>query len=197
MGEPADSQVTQVLAELGEGDPSAAAKLLPLVYDELRQLAHQRMRHEPEGLTLQPTALVHEAYLRLIGGDEVGWRSRGHFFGAAAEAMRRILVERARKYRRGKHGGGRRRLDLDKVRLAGEVPSDELLALDEALSRLEAMDKTRSDVVKLRYFGGLTIEQTADALGISPATVARHWTFARAWLYEQIGCGDDQDQGQP
>ncbi len=185
------TRVTQVLAELSEGDPQAASKLLPLLYDELRQLAEQRMAHEPPGLTLQPTALVHEAYLRLIGSADPGWRSRGHFFGAAAEAMRRILIERARKYDRRKHGGGRHRLDLEKLGLTGDVPSEELLALDDALARLEETDKVRSDVVKLRFFAGLTIEQTADALDLSPATVVRHWTFARTWLFEQISEGQE------
>ena len=189
------TRVTQVLTELGHGDPQAAAELLPLVYDELRRLAEQRMGHEPAGLTLQPTALVHEAYLRLVGSVDPGWKSRGHFFGAAAEAMRRILIERARKYDRHKHGGGRHRLDLDKLGLAGDVPSEELLALDDALARLEGSDNVRSDVVKLRFFAGLTIDQTADALGLSPATVVRHWTFARTWLFEQISTGDES--GKP
>ncbi|MHC4219286.1 MAG: ECF-type sigma factor [Planctomycetota bacterium] len=183
--------MTRLLADAGEGDPQAAARLLPLVYDELRRLAQQRMAAEPAGLTLQPTALVHEAYLRLVDAGDVEWRGRGHFFGAAAEAMRRILVERARRYGRQKHGGGRRRLDLDRLSLAGEAPSDELLALDEALVRLEGEDKASGDVVKLRFFAGLTIEQTAEALGLSTATVSRHWTFARTWLYEQIFDGLD------
>ncbi|MHC4108801.1 MAG: ECF-type sigma factor [Planctomycetota bacterium] len=181
--------MTQLLAMATGGDPQAAARLLPLVYDELRRLAHQRMAREPAGLTLQPTALVHEAYVRLVDAGDVEWRSRGHFFGAAAEAMRRILVERARRYGRQKHGGGRRRLDLDRLNLAGEAPSQELLALDEALVALDEEDKVAGDVVKLRFFAGLTIEQTAEVLGLSTATVSRHWTFARTWLYQQIANG--------
>jgi RNA polymerase sigma factor (TIGR02999 family) len=187
---PPPSRVTQILNDLGEGDPRAAAKLLPLVYEELRTLAHDRMRREPTGLTLQPTALVHEAYLRLVGDGTVSWNGRGHFFGAAAEAMRRILVERARRSRTIKHGGGRRPVGLEQAaaRPIGEEPADErILALDEALRRLEAEDPTRSQVAKLRCFAGLTIEQTADALGISTTTVSRHWTYVRAWLRRETG----------
>ena len=194
MGTPARSEVTRILAGLSEGDPQAAQELLPLVYEELRKLAHQRLRNEPAGLTLQATALVHEAYLRLVG-DEVSaatWDNRGHFFGAAAEAMRRILVERARKYGRQKHGGGRKRVDLDHGQPAGpEASGDDLIALDEALRKLEAQDRVRGDVVKLRYFAGLTIDQTADVLGISPAKVSGHWTFARAWLFQEMRGHDD------
>lgn len=191
---PPPSQVTRILADLCEGDPHAPAKLLPLVYEELRTLAHARMAHEPAGLTLQPTALVHEAYLRLVGEGPVDWNSRGHFFGAAAEAMRRILVERARKSRRLRHGGGRLRHQLDDVDVAApddDLPSDEILALDEAMARFEDEDPQRSSVAKLRYFAGLSMEQTADVLGISRATVARHWTLARAWLrHEMRRAGD-------
>ena len=185
-----NGQVTQVLADLGEGDPLAARKLLPLVYEELRTLAQQRMKNEPAGMTLQPTALVHEAYLRLIGGDAsplATWENRGHFFAAAAEAMRRILIERARQVRQKKRGGDRQRVDLDDVDSAAvDESSDDILALDQALRRLEDGDPVRSDVVKLRYFAGLTIGQTAEVLGISDATVVRHWTFARMWLYQEI-----------
>ena len=183
------TRVTEILLDLGAGDPQAAAKLLPLVYEELRTLAHDRINHEPAGLTLQPTALVHEAYLRLVGNEAVDWDSRGHFFAAAAEAMRRVLVERARKVGRIKHGSGRRRAELDTVEpvQAGESPdSDDILALDIALQRLEGDDPTRASVVKLRYFAGLSIEQTADVLGLSAATVSRHWTFARAWLCREM-----------
>ena len=186
---PPPSGVTQILVDLGEGDPHAAAKLLPLVYEELRTLAHGRMGCEPPGLTLQPTALVHEAYLRLVGNGSVHWNSRGHFFGAAAEAMRRILVERARKAQRIRHGGGRRRNELDDVSVATpseDFVNDEILALDEAMSRFEAEDPQRSSVAKLRYFAGLSMEQTADILGISRATVARHWTLGRAWLRHEM-----------
>lgn len=189
MADPSPTQVTLILAELGAGDPHAAAKLLPLVYEELRTLAHGRMKHEPGCLTLQPTALVHEAYLRLVGNEIEHWNSRGHFFGAAAEAMRRILVERARKAQRIKHGGGRRRGGLEDVADSSpdmEPVNDEILALDEALRKLEAEDPQRSSVAKLRYFAGLSMEQTADLLGISRATVARHWTFARAWLRHEM-----------
>jgi RNA polymerase sigma factor (TIGR02999 family) len=179
--------VTQILTDLSEGDPQAAGKLLPLVYEELRTLAHQKMRHEPPGLTLQATALVHEAYLRLVGDGRDRWENRGHFFAAAAEAMRRILVERARKYRRQKHGGGRQRVHLGAVDAAAPEPiGDDLVAIDEALRKLEARDPHRAQVVKLRYFAGLTINQTAEALGISPATVSDHWAYARAWLFQEI-----------
>ena len=197
MGTSEPSQVTQILADLDAGDPQAAQKLLPLVYEELRKLAHQRLRNEPPGLTLQATALVHEAYLRLVGDDASSrWDNRGHFFAAAAEPMRRILVERARKYGRKKHGGGRKRVDLDKVAPAGPGDvGDDLIALDDALQKLEARDRVRSDVVKLRYFAGLTIQQTADALGISPATVSGHWTFARAWLFQEMRGADSATGG--
>ncbi len=180
-------EVTRVFADLAAGDRAASARLLPLVYDELRELAKQRLANEPPGLTLQATALVHEAWLRLVGDGNATWETRGHFFGAAAEAMRRILVERARRYRAAKHGGGRRRESLDDSRIpAARDPDDRLLALDEALSSLEQQDRLRSDVVKLRYFAGLTIEQTAGALGISTASVERYWTFAKAWLRSEM-----------
>ncbi len=188
-----ETRVTQILVDLSEGDPHAAAKLLPLVYEELRTLAHGRMNNEPAGLTLQPTALVHEAYLRLVGDGPVHWNKRGHFFGAAAEAMRRILVERARKGRRIRHGGGRQRSGLDDVDAASpadDLLDDEILALDEALRKFEAEDPQRSSVAKLRYFAGLSMEQTADILGISRATVARHWTLARAWLRHEMRRAD-------
>ncbi|MCG8408195.1 MAG: ECF-type sigma factor [Phycisphaerales bacterium] len=187
----ARTEVTRILAASGENDPQCAAKLLPLVYDELRVLARQRLANEPPGLTLQATALVHEAYLRLMRDSDNGWKSRGHFFAAAAEAMRRILVERARKYRGQKHGGGHHRIPLSKIDVAAMEPSDEILALDEALAKLEVEDKTRSDIVKLRYYAGLTIEQAAELLGISRTTVARHWVFAKAWLYAEIDRGLD------
>jgi RNA polymerase sigma factor (TIGR02999 family) len=189
----ARSQITQILSAVGRDDPEAAAKLLPLVYEELRSLAHHRMRNEPAGLTLQPTALVHEAYLRLVSGEEVRWENRGHFFAAAAEAMRRILIERARKRRRIKHGGGRKVLSLDEAPPIGPEEEDgDILALDAALRRLEERDEVRSRIVKLRYFAGLTIDQTAEVMGLSPATVSRHWTYARAWLCQCIVSGDAQ-----
>ena len=190
MSTRAQSDVTRVLGSLSEGDPQAAQKLLPLVYEELRRLAQQRMKNEPAGMTLQPTALVHEAYLRLIGGDgspTATWANRGHFFAAAAEAMRRILSGRARRSRQPKRGGDRQRVALEDVEpTAPDESRDDILALDRALRTLEAKDRVRSDVVKLRYFAGLTIEQTADVLGISAATVVRHWTYARMWMYQQI-----------
>jgi RNA polymerase sigma factor (TIGR02999 family) len=181
--------VTRILASVGDGDPHAARELLPLVYEELRGLAEQRMRREPAGLTLQPTALVHEAYLRLVGeaSSPQVWNNRGHFFGAAAEAMRRILVERARGYGRRKHGGGRCRVDLSDEGFATPPEAgDDILALDEALTRLEAADAGRAEVVKLRYFAGLTLEQTAEVLGVSVATVSARWAYARAWLFKEI-----------
>lgn len=187
MSTPSRSQVTRILADLSAGDPAAASKLLPLVYEELRELARRRLANETPGLTLQATALVHEAYLRLTGDESVRWDNRGHFFAAAAESMRRILVERARKYRSQKHGGEHRRVSMEAAEFSAAAgPADDLLALDEALTRLEAEDKIRSDVVKLRYFAGLTIDQTADSLGISPATVDRYWTFAKAWLRSEM-----------
>ena len=183
------NRVTQILADLSGDDPEAAARLLPLVYEELRGLAAKKLVNEPSDHTLQATALVHEAYLRLVGHGQEQWHNRGHFFAAAAEAMRRILVERARKYSRKKHGGGNRRVELDPDRLTrspDEYSSDDLLAFDEALSKFETMEPDRSTVVKLRYFAGLTIDQTADVLGISTATANRHWAFARAWLCDAV-----------
>jgi RNA polymerase sigma factor (TIGR02999 family) len=181
------SDVTQILNAIAQGDPRASEQLLPLVYDELRRLAAQKMAGEKPGQTLQPTALVHEAYLRLVGaGAEGPWDSRGHFFAAAAEAMRRILVENARRKRSRKHGGGLRRHDADELPMPMPEPIEDLLALDEALNKLAAKDRLKAEVVKLRYFAGMTIEETADALGISAATAKRWWTYARAWLYQAI-----------
>ena len=165
--------------------PDTAGQLLPLVYAELRELARRKMCHEPAGHTMQTTDLVHEAYVRLAASD-VKWDNRRHFFGAAAQAMRRILIERARRYARPKHGGGHRRVDLDAAEIAAPGTGDDVLAIDEALKRLEQRDPVRSTVVSLRYFAGLTIEQTAEVMGISPATVSGHWTYARAWLYREI-----------
>ncbi len=188
-------QVTQILAELSGDNPEAAARLLPLVYEELRGLAAKKLANEPSDHTLQATALVHEAYLRLVGNGHDQWANRGHFFAAAAEAMRRILVERARKYARKKHGGMERRVEVDLDRLAGTFDndsSDDLLALDSALSKFEALEPDRSTVVKLRYFAGFTIDQTADVLGISAATANRHWAFARAWLCDAVRQENDR-----
>jgi RNA polymerase sigma factor (TIGR02999 family) len=181
------SEVTRILNAIEDGDPHAAELLLPLVYDELRRLAADKMAHEKPGHTLQATALVHEAYLRLVNVDKAPhWNSRGHFFAAAAEAMRRILVENARRKQRIKHGGDRRRLDLDESCAVVDAPSDDLVALDEALSRLAACDPVRAELVKLRFFAGLTMPEAAQALGLSLATAERHWTFARVWLYDEL-----------
>jgi RNA polymerase sigma factor (TIGR02999 family) len=174
-----------MLAAIEQGDTRAADKLLPVVYDELRRLAASRLARETPGHTLQPTALVHEAYLRLIGPNAV-FDGRGHFFAAAAEAMRRILVERARSKARHKHGGGRKQFEIRESDLISEPEPDELIALDEALQRLAAEDPAKADLVKLRYFAGLTVEQAGEVLGISRATADRYWTYARAWLYHEI-----------
>jgi RNA polymerase sigma factor (TIGR02999 family) len=180
------SDVTQILSAIQAGDPRAAAELLPLVYDELRKLAAARLAEEKPGQTLQPTALVHEAYLRLVGDQH--FDGRGHFFAAAAEAMRRILVEAARRKSRLRHGGGWKRVKLEDECSPAEPPADcDLLALDDALGRLEAGQPEVAAVVKLRYFAGLTAEESAAALGISLRTVNRHWAFARAWLLDALG----------
>jgi RNA polymerase sigma factor (TIGR02999 family) len=178
------TDVTHLLNAAERGDPHAAAQLLPLVYDELRRLAAQKLNGEPAGQTLQPTALVHEAYLRLVGaGGSPRWDSRGHFFAAAAEAMRRILVEQARRKRRLRHGGERRRLELaDEHLTVPPADADALLDLDEALSRLAAEDAQAAAVVKLHFFAGLPLEDAAAALGVSRATAYRDWSYARAWL---------------
>jgi RNA polymerase sigma factor (TIGR02999 family) len=181
------SDVTRILVAVGQGDERAADRLLPLVYDELRKLAARWLAQEQPGQALQATALVHEAYLRLVGSRcEEGWESRGHFFAAAAEAMRRILVEAARRKGRLKHGRGRRRVDLDSGCLVSEAPSLDLLAVDEALSRLAEAEPAKAELVKLRFFAGLTMPEAAAALGISLATAERHWTFAKAWLYAEL-----------
>jgi RNA polymerase sigma factor (TIGR02999 family) len=181
------SELTQILNALAQGDSHAADQLLPLVYEELRQLAAQKMAHEKTGQTLQPTALVHEAYLRLLGAEgESHWESRGHFFAAAAEAMRRILIENARRKRSQKHGGAFMRLDAEDVPLAMPEPAEDLLALDEALNKLAAKDPAKAELVKLRYFAGMTINEAAGVLGISAATAKRWWTYTRAWLYQEI-----------
>ena len=177
--------VTQILAGIAAGDPHAAEHLLPLVYDELRRLAAQKMAQEKPGQTLQATALVHEAYLRLVGSENGrSYRDRGHFFAAAATAMRRILVDSARAKRTEKRGGDRQREILPDV--AAPPPDDELLALDEALRRLAEADPLKAQLVELRYFAGLTGDEAADVLGISPSTADRHWTFARAWLQAEV-----------
>ncbi len=174
------------MTAIEQGDARAADELLPLVYQELRRLAAQRMKKEKPGQTLQATALVHEAYIRLVGTESQNWNSRGHFFAAAAEAMRRILIESARRKKRLRHGGGRQRVDLDKVELGIDGPSDELIALDEALAKLAIEDPVKAELVKLRYFAGLTVEQAAEILKISRATADRYWSYARAWLFAEI-----------
>ncbi|HEY1379218.1 MAG TPA: ECF-type sigma factor [Gemmataceae bacterium] len=184
------SDVTRILDAAAAGDPKAAAELLPLVYGELRKLAAARLAAEKPGQTLQATALVHEAYLRLVGGGERAWDSRGHFFAAAAEAMRRIVVESARRKNRLKHGGGHERVEVELAELPTRLPPDDLIALDEALARLEQLDPVKARLVTLRYFAGLTIEQAAEALGISRVTAHRYWTFARAWLHQQMAGGE-------
>jgi len=178
--------VTQILDAVGAGDERAAEQLLPLVYDELRRLAAAKMVKEAPGQTLQPTALVHEAWLRLIGDQPQDWNGRSHFFGAAAEAMRRILVENARRKRARRHGGGLVKLDFQHVEVAAPAEDQELLAVDEALAKFAARDKQKAELVKLRYFVGLTREEAAEVLGISVPTADRWWNFSRAWLFEEI-----------
>jgi RNA polymerase sigma factor (TIGR02999 family) len=176
--------VTQILGRVAAGDQHAAEELLPLVYDELRKLAAARLAHEPQQ-TLQATALVHDAWLRLAGSNQA-WSGRGHFFAAAAEAMRRILIDQARKRNRARHGGGLARVDLDSVELASETDDETLLRLDEALGKFAAEDPEKAALIKLRFFAGLTIPEAALALQISEATVKRQWAYARAWLYHEL-----------
>ncbi len=183
------SNVTRILSAIEQGDGRAIDQLLPVVYQELRQLAAQKLSREKPGHTLQATALVHEAYLRLVGADNQTWKGRTHFFTAAAEAMRRILIENARRKHRLKRGGHQQRVDLDEAQILVEQPPEELLALDEALSQLAEIDGAKADLVKLRYFAGLTLEQAAEVLELSPTTAKRHWTYARAWLYKAITSG--------
>jgi RNA polymerase sigma factor (TIGR02999 family) len=180
------NDVTCILSAIEKGDPKAPEQLLPLVYEELRKLAAQRLARESPGQTLQATALVHEAYLRLIGSETPSWNGRGHFFSAAAEAMRRILIENARRKRAEKHGGDLQRVDLGDVDVPEDAPSEDILAVDEALSRLAAEDPVKAELVKLRYFGGLSVEDAARALGISRATADRYWAYARVWLYSEL-----------
>jgi RNA polymerase sigma factor (TIGR02999 family) len=180
------SRVTQLVREAGKGNRQASEELLPLVYDELRQLARARMARETPGQTLQPTALVHEAYLRLVQNDELGWEGRGHFFAAAAEAMRRILIERARRRAAEKHGGLAERTILMDVAVDPEVDPETLIAVDDALTKLEGIDADMARVVKLRYFAGLSVDETAQSMGVSARSVNRHWTSARAWLQREL-----------
>jgi RNA polymerase sigma factor (TIGR02999 family) len=187
------TDVTRILSAIEQGDPKAPERLLPLVYEELRKLAAQRLAHESPGQTLQATALVHEAYLRLIGSGTPSWNSQGHFFSAAAEAMRRILIENARRKRTEKHGGDFKRVELDGVDLAESLPSQDVLAVDEALAKLAEEDPTKAELVKLRYFGGLSVEDAGRVLGISRATADRYWAYARVWLFSELSDADARD----
>lgn len=180
------SEVTRMLEALQQGDPKAAEEILPLVYEELRKLAAHKLASEAPGQTLQATALVHEAYLRLVGKDDPQWNGRRHFIGAAAQAMRRILVENARRKMRWKRGGQLERVDVASVELPSPMPDEDLLALDEALDRLAESDSRAAELVKLCFFGGLTQEQAAQHLGVSLSTVERTWAYARAWLFREI-----------
>lgn len=186
-GEPASREVSRILRDAAEGRGADMEALLPLVYDQLRAIAAQRMAGERREHTLQPTALVHEAYLKLMGREEVGWQSKAHFYAAAAEAMRRILADHARTRNRAKRGGGRARIPLDVVELAAREDPSEILSVDEAIRRLEEQDPRMAGVVKLRFYAGLSEEDTARALGITDRTVRREWTLARAFLQRQLG----------
>lgn len=180
------SDVTQLLARVGEGDARATDELFPIVYDELRSIAARYLRQESNAQTMQATALVHEAYLKLVGPDQGNWDGRAHFFGAAARAIRRILIDHARQRGRAKRGGGLQRVPLDHVLCVSAEPEVDVIGLDAALTRLAAIDEQKARVVELRFFAGLTAEQTALALGVSPSTVARDWQFARVWLSREL-----------
>lgn len=188
--DPTPTKIEEAIEALRYGRPQASERLLPLVYEHLRRLARARMGHVPPGNTLQPTALVHEAYLRLAGSKDPDWDGRGHFFAAAAEAMRQILVDQARRKAALKRGGDRKRLDVEDVDLPIEPPSDDILDLDSALQSLAAVDPVKAEVVMLRYFAGLDREETASTLGISPRTVDRHWVYARTWLRREMNARD-------
>ena len=185
------SDVTQILSKIEQGDPTAAEQLLPLVYEELKKLASAKLASEKPGQTLQATALVHEAYLRIVDLEKARhWNSRGHFFGAAAEAMRRILIENARRKKREKHGGQFQRIELDEMHIGLDSPPDELLRLDECLGQLAQSDAQAAQLVELHCFGGLSIEQAAEVIGISARTAYRDWSYARAWLFKRLEPGD-------
>ena len=186
------SDVTRILTAIEQGDVHATEELLPVVYHELRRLAAHKMSNEPAGHTLQPTALVHEAWLKLVASPAQSWQNRAHFFGAAAEAMRRILIARARRKHAQRRGAGAAHLDLDELEIASPVPEDQLLALNEALDRFAALEPQQAELVKLRYFVGLKIEEAAEVLGISPATAKRWWAYARAWLFDAIKAAQDR-----
>ena len=183
------SDVTRILHSIESGDQQAAEQLLPLVYAELRKLAAAKMARESPNQTLQPTALVHEAWLRLTGDENVKWQGRAHFFGAAAEAMRRILIDNARRKQARRHGGGQQRVDIAEIEVAAPGKEQELLDMNEALEKFAGIDKSKAELVKLRYFAGLTIEESAEVLGISTPTAKRWWTYVRAWLYREMGTG--------
>jgi RNA polymerase sigma factor (TIGR02999 family) len=185
-GRETGSHITRILETAQQGDPKAADELLPLVYDELRKLAAAKMAQERGNQTLQATALVHEAWLRLVGKESGRWDSRGHFFAAAAEAMRRILIDRARRRRAGRHGGGEAPLAIDQVEIPVPVQDDDWLALSDALEMLESVDKPKAQFIKLRYFVGLSLEEAAEVLGVSVPTASRWWSYSRAWLAEEI-----------
>ena len=180
------SDITRILQSVESGNPKAADELLPLVYDELRKLAASKMANEQPNQTLQPTALVHEAWLRLTGNEKVKWNGRAHFFGAAAEAMRRILIDNARRKKAARRGGNAQRLDIDDFDIAAPAKEEELLAINEALDELATVDKSKAELVKLHYFVGLTMEDCANVLGISVPTARRWWSYARAWLFQKI-----------
>jgi len=191
------NDVTRILSAVEQGEPHTPSELLPLVYDELRKLAAQKLAREAPGQTLQATALVHEAYLRLVDTERIqGWESRGHFFAAAAEAMRRILIENARRKQTGKHGGKRSRKAIDEVEIESGAPTEDVLALDEALARLAVEDPIKARLVDLRYFAGLSVEDAAKVLGISRATADRHWHYAKVWLYCALH-GPEEASGPP
>ncbi|HEY1788087.1 MAG TPA: sigma-70 family RNA polymerase sigma factor [Verrucomicrobiae bacterium] len=183
------SDVTRILQSMESGDQRAAEDLLPLVYEELRKLAASKMAKEQPNQTLQPTALVHEAWLRLTGNDHVKWNGRAHFFGAAAEAMRRILIDNARRKQAVRHGGNKQRVDVDEIEIAAPAKEEEMLAINEALEGLGTVDKSKAELVKLHYFVGLTMEECAGVLDISVPTARRWWNYARAWLYQKIQSG--------
>lgn len=184
------TDVTRILNAIEQGETKATDNLLPLLYEELRSIAAQKLAQERPGHTLQATALVHEAYVRLIGSTSQNWQNRGHFFSAAAEAMRRILIDNARRKRRVKRGGDHHRIELNEATMADQSRSEDLLALDEALTRLDEHDSTAAELVKLRYFSGLTLEEIAQVQGLSRSTVTKNWTYARAWLHRELRRGD-------
>ena len=187
------NEVTRILSAIRNGNAQAAKELLPLVYDELRRLAAIKLARETPGQTLQPTALVHEAWLRLGGQENQAWNGRPHFFGAAAEAMRRILIDNARRKRARRHGGGQQRMDVQEMEIAAAMMDDDLLAVNAALERFATQDQQKAELVKLRYFTGLTINEAAEILGVSPPTAKRWWAYARAWLHKEIA---DQKNGR-